>query len=152
MRDAEAHRRAMTIAASCLPPVADGDRDPTHFVPELSRCARGFATCAMSRHPGRAGIAASVQEHCRLAVRFAERLVREPGVHVLNDVALNQMIVRFGTPEADETADRLTRETILRLQAGGTCFAGGARWRDRLVMRLSVVAETRPVLVQTQAE
>ena len=37
---------------------------------------------------------------------------------------------RFGAPEADETADRLTRDTILRLQADGTCFAGGARWRS----------------------
>ena len=106
VRDAEAHRRAMTIAASYLPPVAEGDRDPTHFVPELSRRARGFATWAMIRHLGRAGIAALVQGHCRLAMRFAERLVREPGVFVLNDVVLNQVIVRFGTPEADQTADR----------------------------------------------
>jgi len=87
VRDAEAHRRAMTIAASYLPPVAEGDRDPTHFVPELSRRARGFATWAMIRHLGRAGISVLVQGHCRLAVRFAERLVREPGVYVLNDGA-----------------------------------------------------------------
>src|SRR5690242_1678492 len=59
VRDAEAHRRAMTISASYLPPAAAGDRDPTHFVPELSRRARGFATWAMIRHLGRAGIAAS---------------------------------------------------------------------------------------------
>jgi glutamate/tyrosine decarboxylase-like PLP-dependent enzyme len=117
VRDADAHRRAMTIAASYLPMAAAGDRDPTHFVPELSRRARGFATWVMIRHLGRAGIAALVQEHCRLAARFAEGLVREPGVYVLNDVVLNQVIVRFGKPEADETADRLTRETILRVQS-----------------------------------
>jgi glutamate/tyrosine decarboxylase-like PLP-dependent enzyme len=140
VRDAEAHRRAMTIAASYLPSAAEGDRDPTHFVPELSRRARGFATWAMIRHLGRAGIAALVQGHCNLAARFAERLVREPGVYVLNDVVLNQVIVRFGTPEVDQTADRLTCETILRVQADGTCFAGGARWRDRWVMRLSVIS------------
>ena len=94
----------------------------------------------MIRHLGRPGIAALVQEHCRLATRFAEQLMREPGVHVLNDVVLNQLIVRFGAPEADETADRLTRETITRLQAAGICFAGGARWHDRWVMRLSVIS------------
>jgi glutamate/tyrosine decarboxylase-like PLP-dependent enzyme len=94
----------------------------------------------MIRHLGRAGIAALVQEHRRLAARFAERLVREPGVYVLNDVMLNQVIVRFGTLEADETADHLTRETILRVQGDGTYFAGGARWRDRWVMRLSVIS------------
>ena len=140
VRDAEAHRAAMTIAASYLPPVAEGDRDPTHFVPELSRRARGFATWAMIRHLGRDGIAAMIAEHCRLAARMADRLAREPGVHVLNDVVLNQVIVRFGARDADETADRLTMETIRRAQADGTCFAGGARWRDRWVMRLSVIA------------
>ena len=32
-------------------------------------------------------------------------------------------------PPVHETADRLTRETIL-VRAGGPCFAGGARWHD----------------------
>jgi glutamate/tyrosine decarboxylase-like PLP-dependent enzyme len=86
----------MTIAASYLPSAAEDDRDPTHFVPELSRRARGLATSAMTRHLGRAGM---VQGHCRLAARFAERLVRESGVYVLNDVVLNQVIVRFGAPD-----------------------------------------------------
>jgi glutamate/tyrosine decarboxylase-like PLP-dependent enzyme len=70
VRDADAHRSAMTIAASYLPPVAEGERDPSHFVPELSRRARGFATWAMIRHLGRDGIAAMVAEHCRLAARW----------------------------------------------------------------------------------
>ena len=74
VRDADAHRRAMTIAASYLPPVAEGERDPSHFVPELSRRARGFATWAMIRHLGRDGIAAMVAEHCRLAARMATRM------------------------------------------------------------------------------
>ena len=40
VRDEPAHRRAMTIAASYLPPTAEGERDPTHYVLELSRRAR----------------------------------------------------------------------------------------------------------------
>lgn len=139
VRDAEAHRAAMTIAASYLPPVAAGERDPSHFVPELSRRARGFATWAMIRHLGRAGIAAMVERHCALARRLARRLATESGVHVLNDVELNQLIVRFGEPEAGEGGDRLTRETIVCIQSDGTCFAGGASWRGRWVMRLSVI-------------
>ena len=140
VRDAEAHRSAMTIAASYLPPVAEGDRDPSHYVPELSRRARGFATWAMISHLGREGIAAMVAEHCRLARALADRLGREPGVHVLNDVVLNQVIVRFGTQDVDDMADQATLETIRRVQADGTCFAGGARWRGRWVLRLSVIS------------
>lgn len=140
VRDAEAHRSAMTIAASYLPPVAEGDRDPSHYVPELSRRARGFATWAMIRHLGRDGIAAMVAEHCRLARVLADHLAHEPGVHVLNDVVLNQVLVRFGGRDVDELADQATLQTIRRVQADGTCFAGGARWRGRWVLRLSVIS------------
>ena len=140
VRDADAHRSAMTIAASYLPPVAEGERDPSHFVPELPRRARGFVTWAMIRHLGRDGIAAMVAEHCRLAARMAKRMAHEPGVHVLNDVVLNQVILRFGAGHPDEAADRSTVETIRRVQEDGTCFVGGARWRGCWVMRLSVIS------------
>ena len=134
VREAEAHRTAMTIAASYLPPVAEGERDPSHFVPELSRRARGFATWAMIRHLGRDGIAAMVDRHCRLAAQMAADLAQETGILIVNDVVLNQIILRFGGDDA------LTTETIAHIQAHGILFAGGARWRDQWVMRLSVIS------------
>jgi glutamate/tyrosine decarboxylase-like PLP-dependent enzyme len=140
VRDAEAHRAAMTIAASYLPPVAEGERDPSHYVPELSRRARGFATWAMIRHLGRSGIAAMIEGHCRLAQRLAARLLAEPGVRVLNEVALNQIVVRFGADD-DDRGDRQTAAVIERVQAEGVCFVGGTQWRGRWAMRLSVVSE-----------
>jgi glutamate/tyrosine decarboxylase-like PLP-dependent enzyme len=132
VRDAEAHRRAMVIAASYLPSVGDGERDPAHLVPELSRRARGFATWAMLRHFGRAGIAALVEQNCRQARLIADRVRAEPGIAVLNDVVLNQAILRFGD---DDTA---TLATIARLQADGVAYAGGGKWRGQWVMRISV--------------
>jgi glutamate/tyrosine decarboxylase-like PLP-dependent enzyme len=140
VRNAEAHRRAMTIAASYLPPVSEGERDPSHFVPELSRRARGFATWAMIQHLGRDGIAAMVERHCRLAQRIANGLVSEPGLSVLNEVVLNQIIVRFGTDESPEIGNDLTRRTIQAIQADGTCFMGGAQWQGQWVMRISVIS------------
>jgi glutamate/tyrosine decarboxylase-like PLP-dependent enzyme len=134
------HRRAMTAAATYLPSAEGDERDPSHLVPELSRRARGFATWAMIRHLGRTGIADMVARHCRQAARFAEALSREPGVAVLNDICLNQAIVRFGGREAGEKADRLTERVIARIQSDGICFVGGARWRGRWVMRLSVIS------------
>ena len=139
VRDAEAHRRAMTIAASYLPGVTEGERDPTHFVPELSRRARGFATWAMLRHLGRDGVSAMVERHCRLAKLIAQRLQAEPGIAVVNDVVLNQVVARFGVDAPDATGDALTARTIERLVDDGTCFAGGARWRGRWVLRISVI-------------
>jgi len=74
VRDTEAHRRAMTIAASYLPTASDDERDPSHLVPELSRRARGFPTWALLKHFGRRGIADMIAQHCRLAQLFAARL------------------------------------------------------------------------------
>ena len=139
VRDPEAHRRAMTIAASYLPSAAADERDPGHYVPELSRRARGFATWAVLRHLGREGVAAMVERHCRLARLIADALGGEAGVAVLNEVVLNQVILRFGADETAGAGDALTLETIAALQQEGTCFAGGAQWQGRWVMRLSVI-------------
>lgn len=139
VRDAEAHRQAMTIAASYLPPVSGTERDPSHYVPELSRRARGFATWAMLRHLGRAGIAAMVAANCDQARLMAELLSAEPGIAVLNEVVLNQVLVRFGMDEDDDEAgDALTLAAITAIQAEGTCFAGSSKWRGRWAMRISI--------------
>ena len=132
VRDREAHRRAMMVAASYLPSVGAGERDPSHFVPELSRRARGFPAWAMIRHLGRAGIAEIVERNCRQARLIAETVSAEPGIAVLNDVVLNQLILRFGDD------DQRTLGTIDRLQQDGVAFAGGAKWMGRWVMRVSV--------------
>ncbi len=136
----DAHRRALTAAASYLPPADVDERDPSQYVPELSRRARGFATWAMLRHLGREGIAGMVSRHCRLARRMAARLEREPGIAVLNSVSLNQVIAGFGTGEDDAEAGRLTREVIARVQSAGDCYVGGARWKGREAMRVSVIS------------
>ena len=142
VRDTEAHRRAMTIAASYLPTASDDERDPSHLVPELSRRARGFPTWALLKHFGRQGIANMVRRHCRLAQLFAARLGAEPGVEILNEVVLNQVTVRFGADRPSEDGDRLTIETIAEIQRDGTCFAGGALWQGLQTMRISVIGGT----------
>ncbi|WP_426238259.1 pyridoxal phosphate-dependent decarboxylase family protein [Pararhizobium sp. DWP1-1-3] len=137
VRDELAHRRAMSIAASYLPLVAQGERDPSHYVPELSRRARGFPTWSMIKHLGRDGIAALIDRNCEAAFVFGGRLAKEPGIEIVNSVVLNQVIVRFGTDMSADDADTATRRTIARLQQDGTAFAAGALWRKRQVMRLS---------------
>jgi glutamate/tyrosine decarboxylase-like PLP-dependent enzyme len=138
VRDAEAHRRAMAITASYLPAVAAGDRNPSHYVPELSRRARGFTAWAMIRALGRKGVAALVGHHCRVARRMAQALGAEAGIRILNEVELNQVVVRFGGDERSD--DHLTAKVIERIQADGTCFAAGAEWKGRWIMRLSVTS------------
>ena len=139
VRDAESHRRAMAVTASYLPPAGDEEYDPGQFVPELSRRARGFALWAQLRALGRHGIAEMVRQHCAFARRLATRLASAAGVHVLNTVHLNQLIVSFGTGTVDDR-NELTRLTIARLQADNICLAGGTEWHGEWVLRLSVIS------------
>jgi len=78
-----------------------------------------------------------IERCCRLARRLAEGLTRGPGVRVLNEVVLNQVLVRF-EPPAGGDADTFTRAVIARVQKDGTAWLGGSRWRDQEVMRISV--------------
>lgn len=134
VKDRAAHVRAMQIPASYLPGAGDGVRNPSDVVPELSRRARGFATWAMIRRLGKDGIAEMVSRHCALARRFAQALSAEAGVKVMNDVVLNQVAVHFGD-------DAQTRAVIAKVQSDGVCFVGGAQWRGKAIMRISVINE-----------
>ncbi|HEV2851681.1 MAG TPA: aminotransferase class V-fold PLP-dependent enzyme [Thermoanaerobaculia bacterium] len=136
VKDPEAHRQAMTIAAPYLA-TGGSERNPFDYVPEASRRARGFTVWAALRSLGRQGIAELVERCCALAKRFEERLRREPGVEILNDVVLNQVLVRFHPPDGGD-ADAFTREVVTRVQADGTCWLGGTIWHGMAAMRISV--------------
>jgi glutamate/tyrosine decarboxylase-like PLP-dependent enzyme len=131
-RDSAAHRASMTVSAEYLEQTAGAERDPLDWSPEFSRRARAFPTYAALRHLGRRGVEALVDRCCDHARRFAELLARDPRVRILNDVVLNQVLVRFGDDDA------LTRETIARVQRDGTCWLGGSTWKGKAVMRISV--------------
>jgi glutamate/tyrosine decarboxylase-like PLP-dependent enzyme len=134
--DAGALRSAMTAKASYLIHSDGATRDPFEFTPEFSRRARGFATYAALRSLGRTGVAELVERCCRHAARMAERLAAGPGVRVLNDVVLNQVLVRFEKPGRD--ADEFTRAVVARVQREGTCWLSGTRWQGKEAMRVSV--------------
>jgi glutamate/tyrosine decarboxylase-like PLP-dependent enzyme len=139
VRDRAIHQRAMTQWSSYLPTIAQGDRVPSAFVPELSRRARGVPVYAVLKTLGRRGVAELVARHCALAKYFAELLGAEPGIRVVNTVTINQVIVSFG--EGDIAARRAATEAVIaRVQKDGVCFAAGAEWRGDWVMRLSVTS------------
>ncbi|MDQ3871072.1 MAG: aminotransferase class V-fold PLP-dependent enzyme [Chloroflexota bacterium] len=139
VRDANAQQAAMTLGAAYYVETVGRERDPYGWVPEASRRARGFAIYAALRSLGRAGVAELVERCCSLACRMAERLARAPGVRVLNEVVLNQVLVRFSPRDGDVSAtDALTREVIARVQADGICWLGGTTWHDMPAMRISV--------------
>ena len=139
-RDAAAHHAAMTLGAAYYVETAGGERDPYNWVPESSRRARGFAIYAALKSLGRSGLADMIDGCCAIARRMADGLRSAPGVSILNDVVLNQVLVRFAPPAGDDAAaaDDFTRRVIAALQADGTCWLGGTTWHDMAAMRISV--------------
>ncbi len=131
-----AHRAAMSMNADYLLRARDEARDPMDWTPEASRRARGFAIYAALRSLGRRGVGELVDRCCRLARRFAARLSTESSIRILNDVVLNQVLVRVVPDSRD--ADTATRATLARVQADRVCWLGGTRWHGMQAMRISV--------------
>jgi glutamate/tyrosine decarboxylase-like PLP-dependent enzyme len=119
----------MAITAEYLP-TDSPYRNPSDFVPELSRRARGVEVWAALRSLGKQGVVDMIERTCRHARRFAEGL-QAAGYPVLNDVVLNQVLVSFGNPER-------TQDVISRIQSDGTCWCGGTTWQSQTAMRISV--------------
>jgi len=128
VRDPASLRAAMGVTAAYLPLTMM--REPAAHTPELSRRARGVEVWAVLRALGRSGLADLVERDCRHAARFAEGL-REAGFEILNEVALNQVLVSFGDEET-------TRRVVAAIQDDGTCWCGGTVWQGRTAMRISV--------------
>jgi glutamate/tyrosine decarboxylase-like PLP-dependent enzyme len=132
VRDRDAHRAAMSSSAAYLIQTAGAERDPTDWVPEFSRRARSVPVYAALRALGRDGIETLVAAGCAHARRFAERLAAAPGVRILNQVVLNQVLVRFGDD------DEMTRRVVTGVQQEGTCWMSGTLWQGQAAMRISV--------------
>ncbi len=140
VRDAAAHHAAMTLGASYYVETAGGERDPYNWVPESSRRARGFVLLAALRSLGRSGLIDLVERDSALARRMAERLASGPGARVLNEVVLNQVLVRFDASEPTDAdaGDVRTRAIIDAVQREGTAWLGGTIWGGLAAMRISV--------------
>jgi glutamate/tyrosine decarboxylase-like PLP-dependent enzyme len=131
-----AHRAAMGSHASYLVHSEGRERDELDWNPEASRRARGFPVYAAIRSLGRSGVADLVDRCCAHARRFAETLAQEPTIGVLNEVVLNQVLVRFLDAGGDH--DARTRAVVKAVQDDGTCWLGGTTWQGKAAMRISV--------------
>lgn len=153
VRDPAIHAATMSPPSAAYIEYGESERDPFRWVPEYSRRARGFAAYAALRSLGRDGVADLIERCCRLAGRMAERLAAAgDGVEVLNDVVLDQVLVRF-RPVGGGDPDAWTREVIRRVQDDGTCWLGGTEWHGMAAMRISVVNwSTTPDDIDRSAE
>ena len=128
----EVHATAMAYTAAYLTGQVTGrELGGGDFVLESSRRARGFATWAALRSLGRSGIAELVERCCDLARRLAAALSEVDGIEIVNDVVLNQVLVRVGDAELTDQLERA-------IQDDGTCWMGATTWRGERLLRIAV--------------
>ncbi|CAN5705380.1 hypothetical protein BH20ACT14_BH20ACT14_02910 [soil metagenome] len=127
----DAHRAAMAMTAEYLVADPNAARDQMDWTPEFSRRARGLTVYAALRSLGTSGVAALVERCCRHAMRFAEQLGRLPGCEILNEVVLNQVLLRFGD-------DEMTHAVLEAVQQSGEAWRSGTTWDGRFAIRISV--------------
>lgn len=131
--DASAQRAAMGSTSAYIPDHDDDLPWGSDWTPEFSRRARGLPLYAVLRSLGRRGVADLIDRCCDHAQYLASRLAEIDGIEVLNEVVLNQVMVRF----ADD--DAITRAAIEGVQVEGTCWLSGSTFLGKAVMRVSLV-------------
>ncbi len=128
VRRPEDLRRSFASVAGYLPP--DAGFEAMHHTPQASQRARQVEVWAVLRTLGRQGVTDLVVRTCNHAQAMAAYL-RQAGLQVLNDVVLNQVLVRAGT-------DDRTLALVDSVQEDGTCWCGPTVWEHRPAMRISV--------------
>ncbi|SHF92865.1 Glutamate or tyrosine decarboxylase [Microbulbifer donghaiensis] len=106
------------------------NRDGMLLTPEMSRRARVIELWAALKYLGKAGVDELITQLHKRALQIAEEL-RAENFTILNDVVFNQVLVACDN-------DTLTNQTMSHIQASGECWAGGANWKGRSVIRVSV--------------
>jgi glutamate/tyrosine decarboxylase-like PLP-dependent enzyme len=128
VRRPEDLRRSFASVAGYLPP--DTGFEAMHHAPQASQRARQVEVWAVLRTLGRQGVTDLVVRTCDHARAMAAYL-RQAGLDVLNDVVLNQVLVRAGT-------DDQTLALVEAVQQDGTCWCGPTVWEHRPAMRISI--------------
>jgi glutamate/tyrosine decarboxylase-like PLP-dependent enzyme len=121
-------RRTFAAAAGYLPP--SEAFEAMHHTPQSSQRARQVEVWSVLRTLGRRGVEDLVTGACDAATTIADRL-REGGLTVLNDVVLNQVLVRL--------VDGPTTEALIaEIQSDGRVWCGPTQWDGATAMRISV--------------
>lgn len=126
--DREALTHALHTSGSYI--VHSEHRDGMFYTPEMSRRARSIELWAALKYLGREGINELVYGLHQRAKQMSEEL-KAAGFEILNDVVFNQVLLACDS-------DEVTRQTKKNVQDSGECWAGGASWDNRAVIRISI--------------
>ncbi len=137
VRQPETHLKLKVEQCTYVGAAQVGYRNGSEWVPENSRRARAFVLYASLRCLGRSGVRRIVENSCEMARLFATELIKLPGVEVLNQVVLNQLLFRIIPTLVTEDKD-VHASVAQRIQRTGVCWLGTTHWAGQTVLRISV--------------
>ncbi|MCL1965421.1 MAG: aminotransferase class V-fold PLP-dependent enzyme [Firmicutes bacterium] len=127
-KNTTALRNAMQASGSYIQ--YSENRDGMLYTPEMSRRARSVELWATLKYFGKSGIDALVNHLCGMAKYFAAGLAKN-GFIIENEVVFNQIMVR-----CERSGE--TEALLQKIQSSGTCWCGGATWKNKPILRISV--------------
>ena len=136
VRDPGAHARFKTAGCAYAGAPDAARRDGSTWAPENSRRARAFVLFAALRALGVSGVADLVDRCCDMARLFAGRVVQDKLATVLNEVCLNQVLIRLTAPAGVEPGG-FHDAVAAAIQSEGDCWIGAGQWRGERILRLS---------------
>ena len=130
VREAGALRRSFFASADYLPHDPEGPVEAMHTTPQTSQRARAIEVWAVLRSLGRDGVARLVADSSDHARLIAER-VTAGGLEVLNEVVLNQVLLRGKNGPSTATL-------LESVQRDGRIWCGPTVWRGEPAIRVSI--------------
>ncbi|MBR2647267.1 MAG: aspartate aminotransferase family protein [Sediminibacterium sp.] len=127
--DKEAIVSALHMTGSYI--IQSKERDGMYYTPDMSQRARAIELWACLRYLGKKGVDDMIYTMHQRAVQFAEELKKIKGFRIVNDVVFNQVLVQCETNE-------ITDKTLAKVQELRVCWAGGAEWFGKRVIRVSI--------------
>lgn len=100
------------------------------YTPEMSIRARAIELWEALKYLGKEGVDEMVSGLHRRALQMALEL-KDENFRILNDVVFNQLLVACDS-------DKITGQTMQYIQESGECWAGGAIWDGKTVIRVSI--------------
>jgi aromatic-L-amino-acid decarboxylase len=139
VRDLDRLRRLFTLSPEQL-----HLRDPAgveinymDYGVQLGRRFRALKAWVVWRAFGRAGIAARIREHLRLAQLFARWVEDDARFEISAPVMMGVVCFRLKDPD-NKAADKKNSETVAKINAAGSAYLTQTKLRGRVVMRLGL--------------
>ena len=138
VRDLERLRRVFTLVPEYLRgDTVEAEKNYMDYGIQLGRRFRALKAWMVFRAFGRAGMAARIREHLRLANLLADWIRSDNRFQLASPVVMPVVCFRFiGAPEKE--MDKLNSEIVERINASGRAYLTQTKLRGRTVMRIGL--------------